>query len=138
VGFASPDRERPIVRLRWAGVLPAAVLSSLAIEFVANLGFRAITVALGRPAQSALVSYLLLLLFYVPKESAFVIAGAKVAPGGRFWTAMALAAMRLLLSLATHVLTQSHRGAANYLHLALEWTGALLGVWYVASTSRRR
>jgi hypothetical protein len=118
-----PGRERTIRWLRWAGILPAAVLASVVIQFIAETGFSITASAPGEPAQSTFVSYLLLLLFYVPKEAGFVVAGAKVAPRGRLTKAIVLAAIRLLFSLATHVLTQAHRRAANYLHLALESTG---------------
>jgi len=130
--------EPIILWLRWAGVLPAAALAGFAVGFVANMGLGAVVSVLGESAQQPFVSYLLLLLFYVPKEAAFVVAGAKVAPRFRLTTATVLAALRLVLSLATHVLTQAHRGVTNYQHLALEWTGALLGAGCIALTSRRR
>jgi hypothetical protein len=130
--------ERTTRWLRWAGILPAAVLAGFSIEAVARIVFRAIAAASGEPAQTILVSCLRLFLLYVPKETGFVVVGATVAPRGKCTTAVLLAALRLLLSLATHLLTQTRWGSANYWHLALESTGALLGAGHVALTSRRR
>ena len=70
-----PKRERTIRWLRWAGIFPAAVLASVVIQFIAEIGYGMAAPAPGAPAETTFVSYLLLLLFYVPKEAGFVVAG---------------------------------------------------------------
>jgi hypothetical protein len=124
--------------LRWAGVLPAAILASVAIEYIPEIAFMMVALVLHEAGDLIYVAQLLSLPFYVAREAGFVIAGAKVAPQGRVATAIVLATMRLPLSLATHVLLQTHRGTTNYLHLVLESTGALLGVTYIALSERAR
>jgi hypothetical protein len=124
--------------LRWAGVLPAAILARVAIEYIPEIAFMMVAIPLHEAPDLTYVALLLHLPFYVAKEAGFVIAGAKVAPQGRVATAIVLATMRLPLSLGTHVLLQTHRGTTNYLHLALESTGTLLGVVYIALSERAR
>src|SRR4051794_38813425 len=84
-------RGRLIRWLRWAGLLPAALLARVAIQFLAEMGYTAVASATGEPAGSPSLSALWLLLFYAPKEAGFVIAGAKVAPRGRLAAAPVLA-----------------------------------------------
>lgn len=134
-----PPRTEGIIRwLRWAGVLPAAVLASVAIGFIAGVCYSKVAPALGEPGRTRIVHYLLLVLLYVPKEVGAVIAGAKAAPQGRTATAIVLAALGILFSLATHVLSQAHRGTTNSVHLALESTGAILGAVYVVTREKPR
>jgi hypothetical protein len=118
--------------VRWAGILPAAILASVAIESIPEIALMMVALVRQEAADLIHVAQWLSLPFYVAKEAGFVIAGAKVAPQGRVAAAIVLATMRLPLSLATHVLLQAHRGTPNYLHLALESTGALLGVVSIA------
>lgn len=133
-----PPRGERISRwLRWAGVLPAAVLAGLVIELISGIAYSKVAPATGEVGETPFVRFLLRLLLYVPKEVGFVIAGARTAPRGRTATAIVLAALRLLVSLATHVLTQPHRGTTNFVHLAFESTGAVLGAAYVVTTEKR-
>jgi hypothetical protein len=71
----------------------------------------------------------------VPPKSAFVIAGAKVAPRRRSATAIVLALLGLLLSLMTHVIAQNlagnRLGIVNYTHLFAESAGVLGGAAYI-------
>jgi hypothetical protein len=106
--------------VRWVGVLPAAILASVAIESIPEIALMMVALVRQEAADLIHVAQWLSLPFYVAKEAVFVIAGAKVAPQGRVAAAIVLATMRLPLSLATHVLLQAHRGTTNDLHLALE------------------
>lgn len=130
-------REQLTRWLRWACVLPGAALGSLAIRFIAErVGLLAVS-AWGRPAESTFVYYLALLL-RMPAEAGFVVAGAKTAPRGRLGTAIALAIVRVLLSLLVHIVLQSNPGAVNYTHFAAESMGSALGLAYILYTERVR
>jgi hypothetical protein len=124
--------------LRWAGVLPAAILVSVAIEAIARIVFLMFIRVLQDASDLMYVARILSLSFHVAREAGFVIAGAKVAPGHRVATAIILATIRLPLLLAMHILLQPRPGTSNYLHFALESTGALLGVVYIALSERSR
>jgi hypothetical protein len=87
--------------------------------------------------QSTVIYYLRLLLFYAPKEAAFVIVGAKVAPQGQLATAFALAATAILISLVVHVLGQRSAGVTNYTHFTAEAAGAIFGVAFMYFARQR-
>ncbi len=131
------NREKAITWLRWACVLPAAVLGSFAAQFLAALAGRLVVFAWGSPAESHVVYYLLLVLFYAPKEAGFVVAGANTAPRARFVVATVLAVVGMLISLIVHIVRQSHPGVVNYTHVAVECTGSALGLAYVLYCARR-
>src|SRR5919112_3287329 len=117
---SSPVKREKVIRwLRWVCVLPAAVVGSLAAQFIAGMLGRLAVTAWGNPAESAFASYLLLRL-HIPKEAGFVAAGAKMAPRGRLRTAIVLAVVRVLLSLIVHIIGQTHPGVVNYTHFAVE------------------
>jgi hypothetical protein len=130
-------REKAIEWLRWVCVLPAAVLCSVAVQFIAGMVGRLAVFEWGTPAESTFVRYLLL-LFRVPMEAGFVVAGAKTAPRGRLVTAIVLAAARVLMSLIVHIVRQSNPGVVNYTHFAAESLGSVLGLTYIFSSERTR
>ena len=102
--------ERAVGWLRWACVLPAAVLGRVSAQLVAEVVGRLAVSAWGRPAESAFVDDLLLLLLSIPKEAGFVVAGAKMAPRGRLATAIVLAVAGVLMSLIVHIVGQANPG----------------------------
>ena len=134
---SSPVKQKVIRWLRWVCVLPAAVVGSLAAQFIAGMLGRLAVSAWESPAESTFVSYLLLLL-HIPKEAGFVVAGAKLAPRGRLRTAIVLAVVRVLLSLIVHIVGQTRPGVVNYTHFAVESTGSALGLAYILVSERIR
>ncbi|MGE3818001.1 MAG: hypothetical protein AB7I30_01060 [Isosphaeraceae bacterium] len=122
---------------RWTGVLPAAALAWVVTEFLAKIVGRLAVSAWGRPDESHLV-HALVLLSYLPKAAAFVVAGAKVAPRGRVPAAIGLASLAMFMSFVVHVATRSHPGVVNFTHFALESTGSGLGLAYVVFSDRNR
>ena len=121
-------KRKRIELLRWIGVLPAAVLGRLAVQMILGGLLRlAITAGWITPGTSELLYYFQLLVYYTPKEAAFVIAGAMMAPRRRLPTAVVLAVLAILLSLMVHILGQSNRGLINYTHFAAETLGAIGG-----------
>jgi hypothetical protein len=124
-------REKAIELLRWICVLPAAMLGSFATYYIGGLVGRLAQYGWGTPVESTLVYYLLLLLFYIPKEAAFVIAGAKTAPRSRLATTTVLAVARLVMSLIVHVLKQPNPGVVNYTHFTAESAGVAFGIAYI-------
>jgi ATP/ADP translocase len=127
------NSEKAIGWLRWVCVLPAAVLASIAVQFIAGMVGRLAIFAGASSADSTFVYYLLLLLLYIPKEAAFVVAGAKMAPQGRFVTAVVLVVVRVLMSLIVHIVGQTNPGVVNYTHFAVESTGSGLGLACIKS-----
>jgi hypothetical protein len=117
--------------LRWLAVLPAAILAG----WLAHLVFGTASVVVARLVWQSYV--VRLLLYYVPKDAAFVLVGAKVAPRPRA-TAVVLAAAAIAMSLAVHILGQRTVGVTNYLHFAAESVGAVLGAAFTFSAARRR
>jgi hypothetical protein len=126
----------PRAALRWLLVLPVAILAAYVAHFVIGM---AAWLVLGSYAsvQSTGIYYLRLLLFYAPKEAAFVIAGAKVAPRGHLATAFGLAAIAILISLIVHVLGQQSVGVTNYTHFTAESAGAIFGVAFMYFSQQR-
>lgn len=124
-------RSKSIETLRWIGVFPAACLGSFAVrQFIGIIG-RTIT-SVGASSPSGDVGYnLLLVLFYAPKEVAFVIAGTVMAPRRRLITAVVLSVIGILLSLVIHILGQANPGTLNYTHFAAESAGIVLGLGLV-------
>jgi hypothetical protein len=117
--------------LRWAAVL-ALVYSALGELVYSALGPEAWAL---RPAPLAVVQELVsMLLFYVLRETAFVVAGAIIAPRARLATAIVLAAARVPLSFWAHVLAVGGpwwSWTINYTHFTLEALGSVLGVAYI-------
>lgn len=113
--------------MRWICILPAAVLGGLVAKYAFGL---VAWLALGRGggvSGSEVAYYLRVLLYYLPKEAAFVVVGAAVAPRRRGMVAVALAVVAIALSLLVHVAGQANPGTVNYTHFATESAGALLG-----------
>ena len=129
---AALTAAKTVIRwLRWAGVL-AFVYSALGGFVYAALHVRA-------PAPLAAVGNLVFMLdFYVLRETAFVVAGALIAPRARLTTAIVLAAVYVPLSFWNHVLSRVTlvelvllQGAASYKQFTLEGLGFVLGVVFV-------
>ena len=79
--------------------------------------------------------YIRIPLYYAPKDAAFVIVGAKVAPRP-LTTAVALAVAAIGISLVIHILGQRTVGVTNYLHFTAESAGAVLGAAFSFATTR--
>lgn len=124
--------------MRWICILPAAVLGGLAARYA--FGLVAWLLASGRagspPAFDA-VYYLRLVLYYLPKEAAFVAAGALVAPRRRGMVAFVLAAVAIALSFVVHIAGQANPGSLNYTHFGTESAGAALGAACLLYVERR-
>jgi len=135
-------RGRLIEVLRWLVVLPAAVLGGIAVEFVVASAVQIASYGgLGILGDSNIAYCLRVLLDYVPPKSAFVIAGAKMAPRYQRATAIVLTLLAFLFSLLTHVIAQRlagrRLGIVNYRHLIAESAGALGGAAYIQLEVRR-
>ncbi|HWB08048.1 MAG TPA: hypothetical protein VG826_02300 [Pirellulales bacterium] len=124
--------------LRWALVL------ALACSALAALVCAALHVP--PPAPLAVVERLVFMqVFYTLRETAFIVAGATIAPRFRLTTAIILAAVHVPLSLWNHVLSRVSlaelvlfQGSGNYGHFALESFGAVLGVVYIYRTETEK
>ncbi len=130
------QRPKPVEVLRWIGVLPAAVLVDIAARYLGSLVARFAIAAWGAERESNLV-FSIQLLAYAFAGSGFVLAAAFTAPRSRRFTAVVMAIAWTLLSLFTHVLTQSHPGPTNYWHLAAETAGAVVAIAYVWYVERK-
>jgi hypothetical protein len=130
--------------LRWAAVL--ALLYSALGELIYVYTAVGPEAHAHRPAPLAFVQNLVsMLLYYSSPSFLFVAVGAKLAPRARRTTAIVLAALRVPLSLWSHVLFQAqgrelvvviadmidHPWVINCRHFALETLGAVLGVVYI-------
>jgi hypothetical protein len=124
-------KQKVIELLRWISVPAAAALGGFAARYISVLVSRLIVYGWGASAESDFVDYLRLLIFYVPKEAAFVIAGAMMAPRSRLAAAINLAVAAMLMSLVVHVLGQRNVGVVNYTHFTAESAGAALGAAYI-------
>lgn len=123
---------------RWWCVLPVALVASQVTRFVIGLTMRqAIATGWSAPGQSDVSFAVALVLLYIPKEWAFVVAGAWVAPRYQRPTATTLAVVAGTLSLAKHILLQQHVGWVNWMHFTAELTGAVMGAVSVRWRQRR-
>jgi hypothetical protein len=129
-------RGRLIEVLRWFCVLPAAVLGDIVAKVVVGAVVQIASYGgWGILGDSNIAYSLRVLLYYVPPKSAFVIAGAKMAPRHQRATAIVLTLLGLLFSLMTHVIGQrlagDRVGIVNYTHLFAESAGVLGGAAYI-------
>lgn len=125
-------QQKAVELLRWLAVLPAAVIGSYIVRFVVGIaGALAVKIGWLNPGSAGIAYYLFSFLYYVPKETAFVIAGTTMAPRFRRVTAFLLAAVAIFCSLIIHVLGQNHPGSVNHMHWTLESGGAVIGAAYV-------
>jgi hypothetical protein len=129
--------------VRWAVVLVlfSAAMSELAYLYSATDP----AVPIQEPALlAAIQNFVFMLLYHCSPSFLFVAAGAKIAPRARLTTAILLAAVRVPLSLWSHVLFRSpNRNLLIVIsdmlaqpwginqHFALETLGAVLGVVYI-------
>jgi hypothetical protein len=130
--------EKAIGWLQWVGVLPAAVLGSSVAQLIAGMAGRLAVAAGGRPADSAFVYDLLLRLLHLPQGTAFVVAGAKMAPRGRLVTAIVLAVVWVVMALIIHIMGPAHPGVHNSIDFAVESAGSALGLAYIFRSARTR
>ncbi len=142
---ATPTAAKSVIcSLRWAVVL-ALVCSTLGELIYSALGELAFS-ELGpqarnlRPAALAVAQQVVgMLLFFVLRQTAFVVAGALIAPRIRLAIAIVLAAGLVSFSFWAHVLATGGPWPAwtiNYTHFSLEAFGAVLGVAYVFWSER--
>jgi hypothetical protein len=129
------NRERSIEVLRWLGVLPAAVLAHFAARFALGSVVLLASHAAWGFDDSTIAYYLKVILYYLPPKSAFVIAGAKMAPRHQRATTIALTVVGVIFSLMTHVVGQhlagNRVGIVNYTHFVAESAGVLVGAGYI-------
>jgi hypothetical protein len=129
--------------LWWLCVLPAAVLGHVAAQFVVGAGLQ-----MARDAgweifgESSIANSLIRLLWHLPPNAAFVIAGTMMAPRHQKTTAIVLTLFGLIFSLMTHVISQHflagrRLGFNNYMNLCAESAGALGGAAYILLQVRR-
>jgi hypothetical protein len=134
---------RLIELLWWLCVLPAAVLGHVAAQFVVGA-----VLQMARDAGwdifsgSSIANSLIRLLWHLPPNAAFVIAGAKIAPRHQKTTAIVLTLFGLIFSLMTHVISQHffagrRLGFNNYMDLCAESVGALGGAAFILSQVRK-
>jgi hypothetical protein len=126
-------RARLYEVLRWLCVLPAAFLGDIVAQFVSGAAVQiAKSVGGGVLGDSTFTYSLGVFLYYVPRKSVFVIAGAKMAPRVQMATAIGLMVLGILISLMTHVVGQhlagNRVGIVNYIHFLAESGGALCGM----------
>lgn len=118
---SAPAGTLAVEGLRWALVLPAAVLCGLAAQPAAATVCRAVLQAAGLAAEAGRVSHTLGLFAW---DAAFVAAGAALAPRRKAGTAAALAVAAGLAAIVVHVALPPRPGFANALHAAAELAGA--------------
>src|SRR5436190_7913164 len=87
--------------LRWLAVIPAAILAG----WFAYFAFGLVSVVVAKILSESASYYVRLLLYYAPKDAAFVIVGAKIAPRP-LTAAVALAVAAAAVSLLVHILGQ--------------------------------
>jgi len=122
--------------LRWLCVLPTALLGDIVVQFVIGAVVQIASYGGWGGLGDSNIAYALgVFLYYVPRKSAFVIAGAKMAPRHQMATAIGLTVLGLLFSLMTHVVGQhlagNRVGIVNYTHFVAESAGVLGGAAYI-------
>jgi VanZ family protein len=129
--------------LRWLCVLPAAVLGHVAAQFVVDAVLQVARYA-GWDifGGSSIANSLIRLMWHLPPNAAFVIAGAKMAPRHQKTTAIVLTLIGLVFSLMNHVISQHYfagrrLGFNNYMDLCAESAGALGGAAYIMLQVRK-
>ena len=120
------SRVSPFDKLRWVCVLPAAVVGGFIAHYFVSLGRQFVLSSWTSMVGSNFALAFHLFAFAVA-SGAFVLAGGFTAPRCRRRTAFVLAVLETLLSLAKHVLLQSHPGVTYYLHFAAESIGGMGG-----------
>jgi hypothetical protein len=144
--FELTRRGKLIEVLRWFCVLPLALLADAAVREMASFLYAAAHFVTysdwGIFLDSSFPKPVRVFLFYVVPMSAFVIAGAKMAPRYRTVTAIVLNFLGIFFSLMTHVIflhfAGDRAGITNYTHLAAETLGLLSGVGGIVWLERRR
>jgi hypothetical protein len=135
------SREKRIQILRWLCVLPAAALAEFVVHWIVGSVLRVAVSAVPGALGESIVADSFMVLYLAPATAAFVVVGAKVSPRRQFETAIALAVLGILLSLATHVIVQlfggNRVGFRNYMHFTAEAVGAIGGAAYVFVQARR-
>lgn len=134
--------EKLVMGLRWAGVLPAAVLGGFVVRMVVGAIVQVTGLGAGGALGDSNAAYWIrLLLYFGTREAAFVIAGTKMAPRRQATVSIVLAIIGVLVALMTHVVGQhlagNRVGSVNYTHFLAESAGALGGSAFVLWRSRR-
>lgn len=132
--------KRAIVWLRWAVVLALVCSAWGELVYIALRPDGHVS----RPVPLAVVQNLIFVLTFALKDTAFVVAGAKIAPRFRRTTAVVLAAVHVPLSLWNQVLSRVSlvdfvllQGSGDYIHFGLEALGSVLGVVYIFWSEKR-
>jgi hypothetical protein len=123
--------------------LPAAVLGDVATQIIVGAVVRLADYGgWGIVGESTAVYLLGLFFYYLPRKSAFVIAGTKMAPGHQIATAVALTVLGICLSLTVHIIGQqiagNRVGLVNYMHACAESAGYLGGAAYLCLRDGRK
>jgi len=120
--------------LRWACVLPAAIVSGLFAGYAVGMtGF-----ALRVVAPSAADYWRQFGVPHFIRSAAFVFVGAALSPRYRIATALVLAVAKTGLALKTHVLIDCRVGFTNYAHFTAEMLGAACGIACLVAFMRCR
>jgi hypothetical protein len=118
--------------LRWACVLPAAIVSGR----VASYAIGAIGISLRAASPLASNYWWRFGIEHFIRNAAFVFAGAKVAPRYQTTTALVLAAVKTGLALKLHILVNGRIGFTNYAHFTAEMLGAACGIVCLVASMR--
>jgi hypothetical protein len=129
-------RGRLLEVLRWLCVLPVALLGDFVMQFIVGAVVQIASYGGWGDLGNSNIGYAFgIFLYYVPRKSAFVIAGAKMAPRHQIAAAIGLTVLGFLLSLMTHVVGQylggNRVGITNYMHFLAESVGVLGGATYI-------
>ena len=134
-------KEKAIELLRWVLVPCVAVLAGFVVpRLIANF---LMPPALAQPPGTPRVPPSDFQRFYLPwiatilMGAAFVIAGAKTAPRGRFATALVLVTLWTLYSLMWHVLVHPVRDIRHYTQFLVATLAAASGAAYIAYSEKR-
>ncbi|MDZ4688464.1 MAG: hypothetical protein SH850_25600 [Planctomycetaceae bacterium] len=133
-------RPKLVETLRWIAVLPASILTTVALIALTRVVTpRRMAQLPGTPiAPPTIVErYVLPLAFLTAMGLAFVIVGAKTAPRHRPLTAIVLAVLWILYAFQLFVFVHLGRGRPHYLFFFVAVLTALAGVVYIRRSERR-
>jgi hypothetical protein len=127
--------------LLWLCALPAAVLAEIVVSYVLGAVVRVDAYTGSNIVGVSNVGWFArIVLLYALPASAFVLAGALIAPR-RLLVAIVLTLLIVVRSLLQHLLIQHlagrRVGVTNYTHFLAESAGALSGTVYIARQNRK-
>ena len=134
-------KEKLLEAIRWLLVPVAATMSVVALIALSRVVMPPALAQLpGTPVvpPSDFHRYVLPRVFGVVMAAAFVVAGAKVAPRGRFATAVVLAIAWIGYSFLIHVFVHLGRGAPNLVHFLLAAVAAAGAAAYVGHSKKSK